>query len=64
MITYAKLLNWREHGDIIIIECVSVSDGDRFEVSTYKSRIYNAHLLNEEVYIRLDSNRNIIGIDL
>ncbi|KEK25205.1 hypothetical protein [Bacillus gaemokensis] len=62
MITYAKVIRWRKHEDTIILECVS--DGKQFEIPTYKSRIYNAHLLNGEVYIRLDSNGNIIGIDV
>ncbi|PKJ52068.1 hypothetical protein [Bacillus sp. SN10] len=62
MITYAKVLSWRELRDMIILECVS--DEQYFEISTYKKRIYNAHLLNEQLYLRLDSNGEIIGIDL
>ncbi|MBE5107404.1 hypothetical protein IGI01_19615 [Bacillus thuringiensis] len=62
MITIAKLVNWKEHGDMIILECES--NGKRFEISTYKQRIYNAHLLSDEVYIRLDISDNIIGIDI
>ncbi|MED1559954.1 hypothetical protein [Bacillus paramycoides] len=62
MITTAKLVNWKEHGDMIILECES--NGKRFEISTYKQRIYNAHLLPDEVYIHLDAFNNIIGIDI
>ncbi|HDX9708009.1 TPA: hypothetical protein ROY17_005825 [Bacillus thuringiensis] len=62
MITTAKLVTWREHGDMIILECES--NGKRFEISTFKQRIYNAHLLLDEVYIRLDTSDNIIGIDI
>ncbi|ADY20180.1 hypothetical protein P4U05_17430 [Bacillus paranthracis] len=62
MNTTARLLNWKEHGDMIILECES--NGKRFEISTYKQRIYNAHLLSDadDVYVRLDSSDNIIGI--
>lgn len=62
MIMYAKLLNWREYGDLIILECLL--NGQHFGISTYKNRIYNAHLLKEEVYIPLDSNGDILSIDL
>ncbi|NIL29487.1 hypothetical protein [Bacillus thuringiensis] len=62
MITTAKLVNWKEHGEMIILECES--KGKRFEISTYKQRIYNVHLLSDEVYIRLDTSDNIIGIDI
>lgn len=40
MNTTARLVNWKEHGDMIILECES--NGKRFEISTYKQRIYNA----------------------
>ncbi|MDY7965268.1 hypothetical protein [Bacillus thuringiensis] len=62
MITIAKLVNWKEHGDMIILECES--NRKSLEILTYKSKIYNAHLLKEEVYIRLDSTGNIIGINI
>ncbi len=62
MNTTAKLINWKEHGDMIILECEL--NGKRFEISTYKQRIYNAHLLSADVYIRLDSSDNIIGINI
>ena len=47
---------------MIILECEL--NGKRFEISTYKQRIYNAHLLSADVYIRLDSSDNIIGINI
>ena len=62
MNTTAKLITWKEHGDMIILECEL--NGKRFEISTYKQRIYNAHLLSADVYIRLDSSDNIIGINI
>ncbi|MDY0855227.1 hypothetical protein SPE26_30755 [Bacillus thuringiensis] len=62
MITIAKLVNWKEHGDMIILECES--NRKSLEILTYKNKIYNAHLLKEEVYIRLDSTGNIIGINI
>lgn len=62
MITYVEVLSWRELGDMIILECIS--NGQCFEISTYKKRIYNAHLLNKQLYLRLDLNEEIIGIDV
>ncbi|MEB9686076.1 hypothetical protein BK742_09030 [Bacillus thuringiensis serovar pingluonsis] len=62
MITYAKVLSWRELGDMIVLECVA--DGQYFEVSTYKRRIDNVHLLNEQFYLRLNADGDILGIDL
>ncbi|WP_242143068.1 MULTISPECIES: hypothetical protein [unclassified Bacillus cereus group] len=62
MITYAKLINWREYGEAIILECLV---GEEYiEISTYKNHIYNAHLLKDQVYIRLDSAGRILGIDI
>lgn len=43
MITAAKLVNWREHRDMIILECEL--NGEHFDISTYKERLYNVHLL-------------------
>ncbi|EOA3904763.1 hypothetical protein ACO11K_000869 [Bacillus cytotoxicus] len=62
MITYAKLINWREYGEVIILECLA---GEEYiEISTYKNHIYNAHLLKDQVYIRLDSTGRILGINI
>ncbi len=36
MNTTAKLITWKEHGDMIILECEL--NGKRFEISTYKQR--------------------------
>lgn len=62
MNTTARLVNWKERGDMIILECES--NGKHFEISTYKQRIYNSHLLSGDVYVRLDSSDNIIGINI
>ncbi|MBY0598597.1 hypothetical protein [Bacillus bingmayongensis] len=62
MIIYTKLDYWREYGDMIVLGCKSGKE--TFEISTDKNRIYNAHRLKDEVYIRLDSDKNIIGIDV
>lgn len=62
MNTTARLVNWKEHGDMIILE--RESNGKHFEISTYKQRIYNSHLLSGDVYVRLDSSDNIIGINI
>ncbi|MED2875097.1 hypothetical protein COK05_27715 [Bacillus cereus] len=62
MITTAKLVNWREHGDMIILECEL--NEKHFEISTYKERLYNVHLLKMEVYVRLDVHGKLIGINI
>ncbi|MED2800631.1 hypothetical protein P4244_24350 [Bacillus thuringiensis] len=62
MITIAKLVNWREHGDMIILECEL--NGKPFEISTYKERLYNVHLLKVEIYFRLDVHDKLIGINI
>ena len=41
MNTTAKLINWKEHGDMIILECEL--NGKRFEISTYQ------HINNEYI---------------
>ncbi|HDR7762426.1 MULTISPECIES: hypothetical protein [Bacillus cereus group] len=62
MITTAKLVNWREHGDMINLECEL--NGKPFEISTYKERLYNVHLLKVEIYVRLDVHGKLIGINI
>ncbi|MDF9457240.1 hypothetical protein P5837_27110 [Bacillus cereus] len=62
MITAAKLVNWREHRDMIILECEL--NGEHLDISTYKERLYNVHLLKMEVYVRLDVHGKLIGISI